>query len=302
MLHRVEITGFDRSVDVEALANVVRKAAPLQVELGVVMQHSKIFQRPKSARAVPNFRPRNPDWQQILQAQSAGLRLACHASGSKLIEQILRGSAPDLKHPAGLKPFQTLQLNTTSQALPFQSIVGGKPRTFTSYVRFVERLIEHDELKIEQALQKMPSKLELIIQVIVKPGQKEVVPAALLMLAERIIAAGRVARLLLDTSGGRGSTATDLWPKKRTMGSRLERIPIGYTGGLNPSNIKRALDTLAGLLPGERTWCGMETGARKFIPHPSKPDRTISIFDLDAVERFLLQCVEFVGTNEASRC
>ena len=286
MLHRVEITGFDRSVQVQDLVQLVRKT-PLPLEFGVVMQSSKIHQRPP--RRPPFFRPRNPDWAQLVEAHRAGLPLACHASGSKLIEQILRGESPDLKHPLRLEPFQTLQLNTTSRALPFKSTVGKTLRSYTSYARFVEDLLEHDELRIEEALHRMPARIELVIQVLLVPGQNgQEVPEALRRLAQRIIDAGRTARLLLDTSGGRGQSGFERWPPKRTLGPAFSRIPVGYTGGLNPENIEDALRRIATLLPkGEQTWCGMESGARSHIPHPAQPDRTISVFDLKATQRFL---------------
>jgi phosphoribosylanthranilate isomerase len=280
MLHRLEITGFDRSVQVVDLATLLRSFAPLEVELGVVMQHSTIHLHPPKQRN--SFRPRNPDWDQILEAEASGLRLACHASGSRILERLLRGHLPDLRHPAGLRPFRSLQLNTTSRAHPFQSQVGPSHKTYTSYVRFVEDLLAHGELRIEEALSQLERPIEVIVQVIVSPDAKPVVPLPLQQLARRCQSAGVITRLLLDTSGGRGQSALERWPSRAALGPELDDVPIGYAGGLQPGNISEALARLPALLrPGEKVWLGMESGVRAGSP---------SRFDLKAVEAILQAC------------
>ncbi|MEL6179557.1 MAG: hypothetical protein AAFS10_11420, partial [Myxococcota bacterium] len=239
MLHRIEITGFDRSIQIAQLAQVIQTAAPLEVELGIVMQHSKLRLHPPKQEG--RFRPRNPDWDQILEAEAAGLRLACHASGSRILKALLRGRLPDLRHPAGLRPFKTLQLNTTTRAQPFEGHIGSKRSMYTSYVHFIEDLIAHDELRIEEVLAQLQPTTEVVVQVIVSHKVQPIIPAALLTLAHRCQNAGMTTRLLLDTSGGRGKAALECWPSRTALGPESADLPIGFAGGLTPDNIPQAL-------------------------------------------------------------
>lgn len=292
MLHRLEITGWDRSVEVADIAALSARYAPLEVEWGVVVQRSKM--RAKPPRGAGAFRPRNPDWSQIEEAAQAGLRLACHASGSVVLSGLLRGRDTGLGRAGALEPFQTLQLNTTHRAQPFEAEIGGATRTYTSYVRFVEALLEHDALRIEASLARLEATTDVIVQVRVVPGAVPVVPAPLLALAQRCRAAGKITRLLLDTSGGRGVADFTKWPGYDALDPETRGFSVGFAGGIGPETLDAALARLPEVLaPGATAWLGMESGVRASEPDPKRPGKQRSRFDLARVERVLRACAPY---------
>lgn len=280
MLRYIELTGFDRSVQVQDLVQIIAQRPWARAVFGIVLQASRIRRHPP---APPAFRSRNPDWEQILEAHERGLRLACHLSGPILLGALLRGQLPDLRHEAGLSPFSILQLNTTARARPFPSEVGGSRRTYTSYATLVADLLHHGELRIERALAQLPPQLEIVIQQLV--GSDPVPHPALIALLQRCAGTGRPTRLLIDTSGGRGHSTPQRWPAPSTLRSGLGPGDVGYAGGLRPDNIDTALERLQHLLaPRETTWLSLETGVRRTDPGDA-PQR--SRFDPAAVALLL---------------
>lgn len=80
------------------------------------------------------------------------------------------------------------------------------------------------------------------------------------------LGAGRMVPFLFDRSAGHGSESK-IWPEP------LDKLLVGYAGGLGPHNVARCVGKLVETRPHARFWVDMESGIRENFPSGARrPD------------------------------